>query len=124
MFKNIHNWPLEHWHIEICTKCSLKCPRCTRQEVPEGLTNMELSLEWFRKNFVPGILSQIKKFTFCGDDGDPIYAKDFIKILKWLREQNSQVQFVIITNGSYKTKSWWQELASLLLRAVQEGMKP
>ena len=42
MFKNIHNWPLEHWHIELCSKCSLKCPRCSRQEVPEGLTNKEL----------------------------------------------------------------------------------
>lgn len=114
MFKNIHNWPLEHWHIEICSKCSLRCPRCTRQEVPESLANRELSLVWFQKNFSHGILSQAKKFTFCGDDGDPIYAKDFIKILRWLREQNSQVQFVIVTNGSYKTKSWWQELAGVL----------
>jgi len=50
MFKNIHNWPLEHWHIELCSKCSLKCPRCSRQEVPEGLTNKDLSLEWFQNN--------------------------------------------------------------------------
>ena len=24
------------------------------------------------------------------------------------------MQFVIVTNGSYKTKKWWQELASIL----------
>ena len=45
MFENIHNWPLEHWHIELCSKCTLKCPRCSRQEVPEGLTNKDLTLE-------------------------------------------------------------------------------
>ena len=33
--QNINKWPLEHWHIELCSKCSLKCPRCSRQEVPE-----------------------------------------------------------------------------------------
>ena len=114
MFKNIHNWPLEHWHIEICSKCSLKCPRCSRQEVPNGLTNKELTLEWFQQNFVKEIISKVKKISFCGDDGDPIYAKDFLKILKWLRQQNKKLQFVIITNGSYKTQSWWENLSKIL----------
>ena len=56
------------------------------------------------------MLEDVKKITFCGDDGDPIYAKDFLKILSWLRANNHQVQFVIVTNGSYKTKSWWEKL--------------
>tara|TARA_B100001287_G_C22676192_1_gene527803 strand:- start:1766 stop:2788 length:1023 start_codon:yes stop_codon:yes gene_type:complete len=112
--KNIHNWPLEHWHIEVCSKCSLRCSRCSRQEVPEGLTNTDLTLEWFQNNFVDKILTDVRKITFCGDDGDPIYAKDFIPILKWLRKNNKQVQFVIVTNGSYKTTKWWSELADVL----------
>ena len=114
MFRNVHNWPLEHWHIEVCSKCSLRCPRCSRQEVPEGLSNVDLTLDWFKQNFTDLILSEVKKITFCGDDGDPIYAKDFIKILKWIRHHNTQVQFVIVTNGSYKTKQWWEELATVL----------
>ena len=113
-FKNIHGWPLEHWHIELCSKCSLKCPRCSRQEVPEGLTNKELSLGWFQKNFKGKLLKQVKKLTFCGDDGDPIYAKDLLKILSWFRKNNNKVQFVIVTNGSYKTKTWWEDLNSIL----------
>ena len=40
-----------HWHIEISSKCTLKCPRCARQEVPDGLVNTELSLEFFERNF-------------------------------------------------------------------------
>ena len=114
MFENIHNWPLEHWHIELCSKCSLKCPRCSRQEVPHGLTNQDLTLEWFKNNFTGKLLTNVRKLTFCGDDGDPIYAKDFLKILGWFREHNNKVQFVIVTNGSYKTKSWWRELNSIL----------
>ena len=114
IFENKHNWPLEHWHIELCSKCSLKCPRCSRQEVPEGLSNKDLSLEWFKKNFTGKLLKQVKKITFCGDDGDPIYAKDLLKIIAWFRDNNKQVQFVIVTNGSYKTKTWWQNLDDIL----------
>lgn len=111
--QNVNKWPLEHWHIELCSKCSLKCPRCSRQEVPEGLTNQELDLDWFKKNF-SGIVKHVKKITFCGDDGDVIYAKDFLKILEWLNTENSDIQKIIITNGSYKTKDWWQKLSNLL----------
>lgn len=114
MFKNIHNWPLEHWHIELCSKCSLKCPRCSRQEVPEGLSNQDLTLKWFQSNFSGKLLTNVKKVTFCGDDGDPIYAKDFLDILSWLREHNNDLQFVIVTNGSYKTKKWWEQLNHIL----------
>ena len=112
--KNIHHWPLEHWHIEVSSKCSLRCPRCTRQEVPQDLINTELSLDWFKQNFNNDILQCVKKITFCGDDGDPIYAKQFTQILNWLRMQNKSIQFVIITNGSYKTTQWWKTIGEIL----------
>ena len=92
----------------------MKCPRCSRQEIPDGLSNVDLTLDWFKQNFTGALLDESKKITFCGDDGDPIYAKDFIKILKWIRLHNKQVQFVIVTNGSYKTKQWWEDLATVL----------
>lgn len=114
IFENIHKWPLEHWHIELCSKCSLRCPRCSRQEVPQGLANSDLTLDWFKNNFVGKMLTEVRKITLCGDDGDPIYAKDLIKIIAWFRENNDQVQFVIVTNGSYKTQQWWQELDGVL----------
>ena len=37
-----------HFHIEISSKCTLRCPRCTRQEVPDSLVNTELDLEFFK----------------------------------------------------------------------------
>ena len=109
--KNSNNWPLEHWHIEISGKCTLKCPRCTRQEIP-GFVNKELGLSWFKENFT--FAKQVKKITFCGDDGDPIYAKDLLPVIAWLKEKNPSLQIVIVTNGSYKTKAWWTKLDTLL----------
>lgn len=109
--KNQNNWPLEHWHIEISGKCPLLCPRCTRQELP-GYKNKELTLEWFKQNFL--FTDQVKKITFCGDDGDPIYAKDLLLVIEWLKQRNKRIQIVIVTNGSYKTSEWWRKLNSLL----------
>ena len=39
---------LIHWHIEPSSICTLKCPRCPRAEVPEGLLNRQLSLKFFQ----------------------------------------------------------------------------
>ena len=113
MFNNVNQWPLEHWHIEVSSKCSLQCPRCTRQEVPNGLINTDLGLDWFEKNFMD-IIPKVKKITFCGDDGDPIYCRDFLKICEWIKKNNPLCQIVMITNGSYKTEEWWSKLAHTL----------
>ena len=105
---------LWHWHIEISSKCALKCPRCARSEVPETLVNTELSLEFFKRNFtLEFILSNVEKISFCGDDGDPIYATSLIPIIKYIKSIKP-VSIVIVTNGSYKPEAWWEELSTLL----------
>ena len=45
-----------HWHIEISSKCTLKCSRCAREEVPDTLVNTELRLDFFEKNFTADYL--------------------------------------------------------------------
>jgi len=103
-----------HWHIEISSKCTLKCPRCARQEVPTGLVNTELNLEFFKRNFTPEfIISNVEKITFCGDDGDPIYAHDLIPVIEYIKSIKA-VEIVIVTNGSHKKLSWWINLGKLL----------
>jgi MoaA/NifB/PqqE/SkfB family radical SAM enzyme len=103
-----------HFHIEISSKCTLRCPRCARQEVPNGLVNTELDLEFFQRNFTPEFVrSQVEKITFCGDDGDPIYAHDLIDVVAYIKSIKA-VEIVIITNGSHKKTSWWQQLGKLL----------
>lgn len=103
-----------HFHIEISSKCTLRCPRCARQEVPDSLVNTELDLEFFKRNFTTDfIINNVEKITFCGDDGDPIYAHDLIPVIKYIKSVKS-VEIVIVTNGSHKKAEWWRELGTVL----------
>jgi MoaA/NifB/PqqE/SkfB family radical SAM enzyme len=103
-----------HFHIEISSKCTLRCPRCARSEVPDTLVNTELDLEFFQRNFTPEFINNnLEKITFCGDDGDPIYAHDLIAVIQYIKNIKP-VEIVIITNGSHKKVSWWRELGATL----------
>ena len=103
-----------HFHIEISSKCTLRCPRCARQEIPEGLVNTELDLEFFKRNFTPEFIkSNLEKITFCGDDGDPIYAHDLIPVIEYVKSVKP-VEIVIVTNGSHRKTTWWTQLGSIL----------
>jgi MoaA/NifB/PqqE/SkfB family radical SAM enzyme len=106
-----------HFHIEISSKCTLRCPRCARQEVPDGLVNTELDLLFFQRNFTPEfILANVEKITFCGDDGDPIYAHDLIPVIRYIKSIKP-VEIVIVTNGSHKKPKWWKDLGYVLTDA-------
>ena len=103
-----------HFHIEISSKCTLHCPRCARQEVPDTLVNTELDLEFFTRNFTPEFVkTHVEKITFCGNDGDPIYAHNLIPVIEYIKSIKP-VEIVIITNGGHKKETWWSELGRVL----------
>ena len=103
-----------HFHIEISSKCTLRCPRCARQEVPDTLVNTQLDLEFFKRNFTSEfVLDNVEKITFCGDDGDPIYAHDLIHVIKYIKSIKP-VEIVVVTNGSHKKADWWRGLGTAL----------
>ena len=104
----------DHWHIEPSSICTLKCPRCPRAEVSDSLLNRQLTLDFFKNQIGAEVIKQIRKITFCGNDGDPIYCKEFLEICVWLKSVNSDLSLVIITNGSHKTTDWWATLGSVL----------
>lgn len=106
-------WPRWHWHIENSSICSLKCPRCPRQEIP-GNRQTSLDLEFFKRNFDEDMLKDVWQITFCGDDGDPIYGQDFLEIVTYLKTSKPNLSLRIVTNGSYKPVQWWYNLAKAL----------
>lgn len=112
--QNRFNWPLWHWHLELSSICTLACPRCSRTEVKEGLIQTSLTIDFIRDNFTPDLLQHVSRISLCGYDGDPIYCKDFLKIVRYFKMTKSEIELYIVTNGSYKTTEWWEELRSIL----------
>ena len=114
MIENKYRWPLWHWHIEVSSICTLKCPRCPRYELPNTLVQDQLKLDFFQNSFSPEVIKEIQRISFCGDDGDPIYAKEFLEIVTYLKKIKPTMNILIITNGSYKKPEWWKKLISVL----------
>lgn len=105
---------LQGFHLEPTNICTLKCPRCSRtkflETFPNQWKNTELNLEDLIK-FID-IPLENKFFRLCGDYGDPIYYSKLFDLIKWIKNKKAQIS--LHTNGSYKTKEWWQELCSYL----------
>lgn len=104
-------------HFEVTTKCQARCPMCPRR-VNGGILNPlitlnEVSLEQFQEWFAPEFIQQLHFLNMCGNLGDPIVAKDTLKIYEYLRTHNPEMTLTMHTNGSARDIAWWQELAKL-----------
>jgi len=104
-----------HLHIETTKRCTLGCVACPRTiwkkytNTPVPNTDLDYTL---LKNFLDCKTGKtVTSFVLCGDFGDTIY---YPKLFDFIREYR-QYSFHIHTNGSYRTKKWWQELGSILL---------
>lgn len=101
---------MAEWNIEPTSKCILECPLCDRT--------------WFYKKFKKRELHEInidhlvqflgkgQTVYFCGNNGDPIYHSKFFQLCSQLKAVNTKIE--ITTNGSGKTKAWWQTLGNIL----------
>ena len=100
------------FHIEPTSKCTLECPLCDRT--------------WFYEKFKKRNLHEIDidnvvnfvgtgaDVSMCGNNGDPIYHSRFLDLCQRLKDNNCSLH--IHTNGSAKTKEWWQTLNSTLTK--------
>lgn len=104
-------------HLELTSKCQASCPMCPRNiqgGIPNPwLTEEEITLEDFKLWFPKEFIKQLDRLFMCGNLGDAIVAKDTLEIFRYLRETNSSMFLSLHTNGSAKSKKWWQSLASL-----------
>lgn len=110
----INKQPTFYWHLEVSSKCTLACPRCPRTEKPDMYKVTEHDLKFVKKALTPKILDTSTDVLICGGQGDPIYCKELLGIISYIKSINSKVGIKLITNGSYKTEAWWEKLASIL----------
>lgn len=103
-----------NFHIELSKKCALKCPRCPRTEAPDMYKVTELDIDFIKRVFTVEIVNNMNRLLICGGEGDPIYCRDFLKIVRYFKTLNPLLSVDIISNGSYKTREWWLELAEIL----------
>lgn len=101
-------------HVEPTNRCTLSCPRCARTILNEkfgkgkNLFVKDIDVNDY-ENFIDIDLDHI---LFCGTHGDPIYHNDFINLIKVSKQKAKYVR--IVTNGSYRSSTWWQQLVELL----------
>jgi len=109
-------------HFEITSKCQARCPMCPRRinggPMNPGVELHEVDFETFVNWFPKDFIVQLKFLSMCGNLGDPIVAKDTLKIYRYLRETNPEMSLQMHTNGSGRNKSWWSELAKLKVNVV------
>lgn len=102
------------FHIEPTNICTLKCAGCARtrfiNQWPQHWKNYSIDIDQLHK-FLDIDLAN-KTITLCGNYGDPIYHPEFHKLISGLKQRGAKL--VIITNGSYKTPTWWISTVSIL----------
>jgi len=104
-------------HLEVTSRCQASCPMCARN-IQGGIDNpfmtvTEITIEQFKTWFSAGFIQQLDRLFMCGNLGDPIVAKDTLKIFEYLREINPTISLSMNTNGSAKSQSFWKSIAGL-----------
>jgi len=107
-------------HLEVTQKCQAACPMCDRNQNGGALNphiNLdELTLEDCKKIFTSEFIKQLDTMYMCGNLGDPISAKDTIRIFEYFRNHNDKIWLSMNTNGGARDVGWWKELARVLKR--------
>ena len=102
-------------HLEVTQNCQASCPMCDRNMNGEGINphiNLdELTLEDCKKIFTPEFIGQLDTMYMCGNLGDPIVAKDTLKIFQYFRKHNTNMWLGMNTNGGAQNPAWWAALA-------------
>ena len=109
------DWQFYHFHLEPSAVCALKCPRCPRTEHPDTpWLNYQMDLNFVKQFLTEDILkTKVQRITMCGDVGDPIYCRDYLKIYRYIKETNPNIHIVTVTNGSNRSTSWWKEFSQI-----------
>ena len=101
--------------IETTSRCTLKCPACSRTWWNETL-GRKIPINDIDIDAVYSFLDcekgrQIEMLDLRGDWGDCIY---YPKLFDFIRKFRNEKNFTICTNGSRQTQKFWDKLSSWL----------
>ena len=99
-----------NFHVEPTSKCTLECPLCDRTWFYE--TFKKRNIHEINIDHLTDFVGTNASVSMCGNNGDPIYHSQFIDLCRKLKDNNCRIS--ITTNGSAKTKAWWQDLNMVL----------
>lgn len=110
------NVPMKTLQIETTSRCTLKCPACSRtwwnQTLKKRIPISDIDIEMLYKFLDCEKGREIKMLDLRGDWGDCIYyPKLFDFIDKFRKEKN----FTICTNGAWQTEKFWNRLSAILV---------
>ena len=117
------------FHIELTDKCNARCVQCERNEILKDgtlqenpkLLQTEITIDQFKAIF-ENYHKQARYIVFCGNFGDPMFAKDILeitehcitKVLSPTKEFGITQGLKYFTNGGYKPKEWWSAFAKVV----------
>jgi organic radical activating enzyme len=100
------------FHIEPTSKCTLECPLCDRTWFYE--TFKKRNLHEINVDNIIQFVGVNANVSMCGNNGDPIYHSEFLELCQKFKDNNCSLH--IHTNGSAKTKAWWEKLKNILTK--------
>lgn len=96
-------------HLEPTNRCQLSCPSCPRTEYPSHIVISDVDIELVTRS-----LDQYTDVYMCGNHGDSIYHPRFHELLIAIKEAKPDIRIQFETNGSGRTKTWWEKTAEIL----------
>jgi|TARA_B100001094_G_scaffold79869_1_gene76141 MoaA/NifB/PqqE/SkfB family radical SAM enzyme len=114
-------------HIEPSSLCNAACPGCTRHvnyspNVNPDLILTSINIENFQKWFPLNFTKKIKRWLFCGSQGDPLACPDIYKILEYVCN-NSVSRVQLNTNGGLRNPKFFRKLGNLFKNSVHNHSK-
>lgn len=101
--------------IETTTRCTLKCPACSRTWWNETLGKKipihDIDIDLVYKFLDCETGKKVDELDIRGDWGDCIYYPKLFQFIDRFREEK---KFIICTNGSNQTERFWENLSARL----------